>query len=96
MLKGYGNIPTAVATIKAGAIDYLAKLADAKDIKTVLLAELDKKAYPSEEAMSASQIKWEHINRIFELCNRNISETARRLKMYRRILQKIFFKRSPR
>ena len=96
MLTGYGNIPTAVAAIKEGAIDYLAKPADADDIERALLADPNKKAAPPENPMSADRVKWEHIHRVFELCNRNVSETARRLKMHRRTLQRILSKRSPR
>ena len=96
MLTGYGNIPTAVAAIKEGAIDYLAKPADAEDVERALLAEPDRKAEPPENPMSADRVKWEHIHRVFELCNRNVSETARRLKMHRRTLQRILSKRSPR
>ena len=96
MLTGYGNIPTAVAAIKQGAIDYLAKPADADDVEKALLADPAKKAQPPENPMSADRIKWEHIHRVFELCNRNVSETARRLKMHRRTLQRILSKRSPR
>ncbi|MBT91852.1 MAG: two-component system response regulator [Candidatus Pelagibacter sp.] len=96
MLTGYGNISTAVAAIKQGAIDYLAKPADADDIEKALLADLNKKAEPPENPMSADRVKWEHIHRVFELCNRNVSETARRLKMHRRTLQRILSKRSPR
>ena len=96
MLTGYGNIPTAVAAIKAGAIDYLAKPANAEDIERALLADPSKKAYPPKDPMSADRIKWEHIHRVFELCNRNVSETARRLKMHRRTLQRILSKKSPR
>ena len=96
MLTGYGNIPTAVAAIKEGAIDYLAKPADADDVEKALLADPDKKASPPENPMSADRVKWEHIHRVFELCNRNVSETARRLKMHRRTLQRILSKRSPR
>tara|TARA_Y100000590_G_scaffold44222_1_gene47099 strand:- start:4367 stop:4930 length:564 start_codon:yes stop_codon:yes gene_type:complete len=95
MLTGYGNIPTAVAAIKEGAIDYLAKPADADDVEKALLADPDKKAAPPENPMSADRVKWEHIHRVFELCNRNVSETARRLKMHRRTLQRILSKRSP-
>ena len=95
MLTGYGNIPTAVAAIKEGAIDYLAKPADADDIEKALLADPKKKAPPPENPMSADRVKWEHIHRVFELCNRNVSETARRLKMHRRTLQRILYKRSP-
>ena len=96
MLTGYGNIPTAVAAIKQGAIDYLAKPADADDIERALLADPNQKAAPPENPMSADRVKWEHIHRVFELCNRNVSETARRLKMHRRTLQRILSKRSPR
>ena len=96
MLTGYGNIPTAVAAIKEGAIDYLAKPADAEDVEKALLADPTKKAAPPENPMSADRVKWEHIHRVFELCNRNVSETARRLKMHRRTLQRILSKRSPR
>ena len=95
MLTGYGNIPTAVTAIKEGAIDYLAKPADADDVEKALLAHPSYKAAPPENPMSADRVKWEHIHRVFELCNRNVSETARRLKMHRRTLQRILSKRSP-
>ena len=95
MLTGYGNIPTAVAAIKAGAIDYLPKPADADDVESALLALPESKSIPPENPMSADRVKWEHIHRVFELCNRNVSETARRLKMHRRTLQRILSKRSP-
>ena len=96
MLTGYGNIPTTVAAIKAGAIDYIPKPADADDVENALLASPNSKASPPENPMSADRVKWEHIHRVFELCNRNVSETARRLKMHRRTLQRILSKRSPR
>ena len=95
MLTGYGNIPTTVAAIKAGAIDYIPKPADADDVESALLALPESKAKPPENPMSADRVKWEHIHRVFELCNRNVSETARRLKMHRRTLQRILSKRSP-
>ena len=95
MLTGYGNIPTAVAAIKQGAIDYLAKPADADDVEKALLADPNRKADPPDNPMSADRVKWEHIHRVFELCNRNVSETARRLKMHRRTLQRILQKKSP-
>jgi len=95
MLTGYGNIPTAVAAVKAGAIDYIPKPADADDVENALLALPQSKAQPPENPMSADRVKWEHIHRVFELCNRNVSETARRLKMHRRTLQRILSKRSP-
>ena len=96
MLTGYGNIPTAVAAVKHGAIDYLAKPADADDVEKALLADPKTKASPPENPMTADRVKWEHIHRVFELCNRNVSETARSLKMHRRPLQRILSKRSPR
>jgi len=95
MLTGYGNIPTAVAAVKAGAIDYIPKPVDADDVENALLAFPQTKAAPPENPMSADRVKWEHIHRVFELCNRNVSETARRLKMHRRTLQRILSKRSP-
>ena len=95
MLTGYGNISTAVAAIKQGAIDYLAKPADADDVERALLADPNEKAAPPENPMSADRVKWEHIHRVFELCNRNVSETARKLKMHRRTLQRILSKKSP-
>ena len=95
MLTGYGNIPTAVEAVKAGAIDYIPKPADADDVENALLASPKSKAIPPTNPMSADRVKWEHINRIFELCNRNVSETARKLKMHRRTLQRILSKRSP-
>ena len=96
MLTGYGNLPTAVAAVKNGAIDYIAKPVDADDVEAALLAPPESKAKPPENPMSADRVKWEHIHRVFELCNRNVSETARRLKMHRRTLQRILSKRSPR
>ena len=76
MLTGYGNIPTAVAAIKEGAIDYLAKPADADDVEKALLADPNTKAPPPENPMSADRVKWEHIHRVFELCNRNVSAVS--------------------
>ena len=95
MLTGYGNIPTAVAAIKVGAIDYIPKPADADDVENALLAIPGLKAEPPKNPMSADRVKWEHIHRVFELCNRNVSETARRLRMHRRTLQRILSKKSP-
>jgi two-component system response regulator RegA len=96
MLTGYGNIATAVAAIKAGAVDYLAKPADADDIEAALMAQKDDKPPPPAHPMSADRVRWEHIQRVYELCDRNVSETARRLNMHRRTLQRILAKHSPR
>jgi two-component system response regulator RegA len=96
VLTGYGAIATAVAAVKIGATDYLSKPADANDICNALLARSDDKPPPPENPMSADRVRWEHIQRVFELCDRNVSETARRLNMHRRTLQRILAKRSPR
>jgi len=95
VLTGYGNITTAVAAVKMGAVDYLAKPADADDIYAALLATPEKHAPPPENPMSADRVRWEHIQRIYELCDRNVSETARKLNMHRRTLQRILAKRAP-
>ncbi len=96
MLTGYGNIATAVAAVKAGAGDYLSKPADADDVVHALLAQPGESPPPPENPMSADRVRWEHIQRVFELCNHNVSETARRLNMHRRTLQRILAKRAPR
>lgn len=96
ILTGYGAIATAVAAVKAGAVDYLSKPADADDIESALRAPREAKPPPPENPMSADRVRWEHIQRVFELCDRNVSETARRLNMHRRTLQRILAKRSPR
>ena len=95
VLTGYGAITTAVAAVKIGAIDYLSKPADANDILNALVFSNQRMPPPPVNPMSADRVKWEHIQRIFELCNRNVSETARRLSMHRRTLQRILAKRSP-
>jgi two-component system response regulator RegA len=95
VLTGYGNIATAVAAVKAGAIDYLSKPADADDVVKALLALPDQKPTPPENPMSADRVRWEHIQRVYELCGHNVSETARRLNMHRRTLQRILAKRAP-
>ena len=95
MLTGYGAIATAVAAVKAGAVDYLSKPADADDVVKALLAVGDAPE-PPENPMSADRVRWEHIQRVYELCDHNVSETARRLGMHRRTLQRILAKRAPR
>ena len=95
MLTGYGAIATAVAAVKAGAVDYLSKPADADDVVKALLAA-GEAPEPPENPMSADRVRWEHIQRVYELCNHNVSETARRLNMHRRTLQRILAKRAPR
>jgi two-component system response regulator RegA len=96
ILTGYGAIATAVAAVKAGAIDYLPKPADIDDIVNALLSGRENRPEPPENPMSADRVRWEHIQRVYELCNHNVSETARRLNMHRRTLQRILAKRAPR
>lgn len=96
VLTGYGNIATAVTAVKLGAVDYLAKPADADDVVNALLNTGSTKTEPPQNPMSADRVRWEHIQRIYEMCNRNVSETARRLNMHRRTLQRILAKRAPR
>jgi two-component system, response regulator RegA len=96
VLTGYGAIATAVAAVKIGAIDYLSKPADANDVTNALLAKGEALPAPPENPMSADRVRWEHIQRVYEMCERNVSETARRLNMHRRTLQRILAKRSPR
>jgi two-component system response regulator RegA len=95
VLTGYGAIATAVAAVKIGAIDYLSKPADANDVTNALLARGEALPQPPENPMSADRVRWEHIQRVYEMCDRNVSETARRLSMHRRTLQRILAKRSP-
>ncbi len=96
ILTGYGNIATAVTAVKLGAIDYLSKPADADDIYAALTRTGGQRAAPPENPMSADRVRWEHIQRVYEMCDRNVSETARRLNMHRRTLQRILAKRAPR
>ena len=84
-----------LSAVKLGAVDYLAKPADADDVISALLASEDRKPEPPENPMSADRVRWEHIQRVYEMCERNVSETARRLNMHRRTLQRILAKRSP-
>lgn len=95
MLTGYGNIATAVNAVKLGAIDYLAKPADADEIFAALVQKSGERAELPENPMSADRVRWEHIQRVYEMCERNVSETARRLNMHRRTLQRILAKRAP-
>ncbi len=95
VLTGYGAIATAVAAVKIGATDYLSKPADANDVTDALLSRAATIPHPPENPMSADRVRWEHIQRVYEMCDRNVSETARRLSMHRRTLQRILAKRSP-
>jgi len=96
ILTGYGNIATAVNAVKLGAVDYLSKPADADEVCAALKAGPGEMPQLPENPMSADRVRWEHIQRVYELCGRNVSETARRLNMHRRTLQRILAKRAPR
>ena len=97
VLTGYGAIATAVAAVKIGATDYLSKPADADEVVNALLQRPGTVLpEPPENPMSADRVRWEHIQRVYEQCDRNVSETARRLSMHRRTLQRILAKRGPR
>lgn len=95
MLTGYGNIATAIVAIKAGAVDYLPKPADADQIESALLAHGKVLPEAPSNPMPADRVRWEHIQRVYEQCDRNVSETARRLQMHRRTLQRILSKHAP-
>jgi two-component system response regulator RegA len=95
VLTGYANIATAVAAVKTGAVDYLAKPADADAIQAALLAICRPLPPPPEQPMTADRVRWEHIQRVYEQCDHNVSETARRLRMHRRTLQRILAKYAP-
>lgn len=96
ILTGYGNIASAVAAIKHGAVDYLPKPADADMVDRALRPGAIVSEIFMNEPMSPDRVKWEHIQRVFNECDQNISETARQLKMHRRTLQRILAKHAPR
>jgi two-component system response regulator RegA len=96
VLTEQSSIASAVAAMKAGADDYLAKPADAEVVACALLGEPPVKTLSQAyRPMSVARIRWEHIQMVYELCGHNVSETARRLKMHRRTLQRILQKRAP-
>jgi len=96
VLTGYDSIASAVLAIKAGAWGYLAKPVDADQLIATLLGDAAMPCVAVDRPMSADRVRWEYIQRVFEQCGRNVSETARRLNMHRRTLQRILSKRAPR
>jgi two-component system, response regulator RegA len=96
ILTGYDSIASSLVALKAGVVGYLAKPVRAEQVVATLLGQSADSAEPAERPMSADRVRWEHIQRVFEQCNRNVSETARRLNMHRRTLQRILSKRAPR
>ena len=95
ILTGYGAIATAVSAVKAGAFDYLAKPVNADEVVAALSSDFEDKPENLEHPMSADRARWEHIQRVYESCDHNVSETARQLSMHRRTLQRILAKRAP-
>lgn len=94
VLTGYASIATAVEAIKLGAVHYLAKPADADEIVSAFARSEGDAATPVEtQPLSVARLEWEHIQKILAECNGNISETARRLRMHRRTLQRKLTKR---
>jgi two-component system, response regulator RegA len=96
ILTGYGNIATAVSAIKHGVVDYLPKPADIDAIEFALTNTGEQPVPLPHNPMSPDRVRWEHIQRIFHECHQNVSETARRLQMHRRTLQRILAKHAPR
>ena len=93
LLTGYASIATAVEAIKRGAHDYLAKPVDADAVVRALLdgdttASEDDVIDAPEAPLALRRLEWEHIQRVLTECDGNISETARRLGMHRRTLQR--------
>jgi len=94
VLTGYASIATAVEAIKLGAIHYLAKPADADEVVAALGRESgDTATEVSGQPMSTKRLEWEYIQKVLMECDGNISETARRLGMHRRTLQRKLAKR---
>jgi len=96
VVTGYDSIASSVRALKAGAAAYLAKPVTEASLLAALAGTATAEALPSPQPMSAGRVRWEHIHRVFEQCDRNVSETARRLQMHRRTLQRILSKRAPR
>ena len=94
ILTGYGNIATAVSAVRLGAHDYLTKPVDADDVMSALLAPKGGQAEAPEHPMTAADVRWQHIQQVHEACGHNVSETARRLNMHRRTLQRILTRRN--
>jgi two-component system response regulator RegA len=92
----YSSISTAVESIKKGAVNYFAKPVDANFIREAInnQGNIALESLPTK-ILSADRLKWEYIQNVYAICNFNISETARRLSMHRRTLQRILSKHAP-
>ncbi len=94
VLTGFASVATAVEAIKLGATHYLAKPADADEIVAAFSRDSGNVAVPLEaKPLPLSRLEWEHIQKVLTECGGNISETARRLGMHRRTLQRKLAKR---
>lgn len=88
MLTSYGDIPTAVAAVLGGAIDYMAKPATADEIFYALMTRGDEHAPPPQKTFPPEAARREHIQQIYRQADGNVSKAARLLKMHRRTLQR--------
>lgn len=97
VLTGYASVPTAVEAVRAGAVNYLAKPAHADAILAAFSPDAAPHPAPAPEVgtPSLASIEWEHIHRVLEDVDHNISEAARRLGMHRRTLQRKLSKYPP-
>jgi two-component system response regulator RegA len=96
VLTGYASIATAVEAVRLGARHYLAKPADADEILAALLRDQPDAALEvSPEPLSVARLEWEHIQKVLNAHDGNISATARALKMHRRTLQRKLDKNPP-
>ena len=94
VLTGYASIATAVEAIKLGATHYLAKPADTDEIVAALhQGEGDADAPIPDSPISVRRLEWEHIQRVLNECDGNVSAAARQLGMHRRTLQRKLAKR---
>jgi two-component system response regulator RegA len=94
MLTGYASVATAVEAIKLGAVHYLAKPADTDEIETAFFKDEGDATLPiKNKPLSVARLEWEHIQKVLGECGGNISQTARRLNMHRRTLQRKLSKR---
>lgn len=89
ILTGYGNIPTAVAAVRIGAIDYIVKPATADEIVDALIRPRNEHPQAPSDPMTPDAARKEHIEHVFHEMDENVSKTARALDMHRRTLQRL-------
>jgi two-component system, response regulator RegA len=88
VLTGYASIATAVEAIKLGATQYLSKPANADEIVAAFGHHANAVHPLNTQPTSVNRMEWEHIQRVLQANNGNISATARALNMHRRTLQR--------